>query len=155
MEILTPEDLYRTHRTYLIRVASRFLRNPEDNEDCVQDAMVSIVKHWESRNPETTLSWASTIVANQARDIIRRRTVRCNPQLHIEISELRPEPVTPSFESAVLARLTIAGAIERLPGKLQAAMKLWLAGIHARDHISTLKVQQCRGRAMLRRHLSR
>src|SRR5271170_1007081 len=59
------------------RVAMRWLRNPEDAEDAVQDAMLSAFKHIAAFDGRARLStWITAIVINAVRMQLRRRP-RC------------------------------------------------------------------------------
>jgi len=149
------------------RVAMRWLRNPEDAEDAVQDAMLSAFKHIAAFDGRARLStWVMAIVINAVRMQIRRR-----PRCHFvsldqtpedgqgAVSETIADP-SPTPEQIVVdsdlrdlaARLTCG-----LPDSQQAALRL-----HQHDGLSikeaastlgvpegTLKAQLARGRAKL------
>jgi DNA-directed RNA polymerase specialized sigma24 family protein len=57
------------------RIAMRLLRNPEDAEDAVQDAMLSAHRHIASFDGRSQMStWIMSIVINAVRMQIRRRS---------------------------------------------------------------------------------
>jgi len=149
------------------RVAMRWLRNPEDAEDAVQDAMLSAFRHMGAFDGRAQLStWVMAIVINAVRMQLRRR-----PRYHFvsldhapagrqwAISEVLADP-RPTPEQIVVdrelgdlaARLTCD-----LPDAQRAAIRL-----HQREGLSikeaaetlgvpegTLKAQLARARAKL------
>ena len=149
------------------RAAMRLLRNPEDAEDAVQDAMLSAFKHIAAFDGRARLStWVMAIVINAVRMQMRRR-----PRGHFfsldqtpedgqgavaeVIADPRPTPEQIAVDSELrdlAARLTCG-----LPDAQRAALRL-----HQRDGLSireaaavlrvpegTLKAQLARGRAKL------
>ena len=149
------------------RVAMRWLRNPEDAEDAVQDAMLSAFRHIAAFDGRARLStWVMAIVINAVRMQLRRRH-RCHfvsldhapEEGQWAISEVladpRPTPEQTVVQSELrdlVARLTCG-----LPDAQRAALRL-----HQRDGLSireaaetlgvpegTLKAQLARGRAKL------
>ncbi len=154
-----------------LRMARRNLRNREDAEDAVQDAMLSAFQHIEQFDGRAQLStWLMTIVVNSVRMQIRRRirhravSLDENPGDGLATaSELLVDP-RPSPEQT-LARRELSDLIRKttrsLPPYQQSALKL-----RVRDDLSigkaaaalgvpqgTVKAQLSRGRAELRRRL--
>src|SRR5208282_2683321 len=69
------------------RVAMRWLRNPEDAEDAVQDAMLSAFRHIATFDGRARLStWVTAIVINAVRMQLRRR-----PRCHFVLLDHAPE----------------------------------------------------------------
>ena len=149
------------------RVAMRWLRNPEDAEDAVQDAMLSAFRHIATFDGRARLStWVMAIVINAVRMQLRRR-----PRGHFvsldhapeegqwAISEVLADP-RPTPEQIVVdselrdlaARLTCG-----LPDAQRAALRLRQRdGLSIREAAQTLgipegtlKAQLARGRAKL------
>src|SRR5882757_5556542 len=118
------------------RMAMRWLRNPEDAEDAVQDAMLSAFKHmacFEGRAQMST--WLMAIVSNAVRMELRRRARRKLLSLdeptndgQYAISDLvadqRPTPEK-ALEESELRRLVIH-LIDSLPPSQKKAMQLRL-----------------------------
>jgi len=151
------------------RMAMRWLRNPEDAEDAVQDAMLSAHKHIGGFSGRARLStWIMAIVINAVRMQLRRRT-----QCHIvsldqtledgqgTISELiaDPRPTPEQVLERTELRALVAKVARGLPTAQQAALRL-----RQRDGLSikeaaqtlgvpegTLKAQLARGRTALSR----
>jgi RNA polymerase sigma-70 factor (ECF subfamily) len=151
------------------RVAMRWLRNPEDAEDAVQDAMLSAYRHIGTFNGRAQLAtWLTAIVINSVRMQIRRRP-RCQV-LSLDhrpedgqscISELLADP-GPTPEQT-LERSELRYLVARLTHSLSDSQRAAL-GLHLRDGLSireaaetlgvpegTLKAQLARGRAALTR----
>jgi RNA polymerase sigma-70 factor (ECF subfamily) len=149
------------------RTAMRWLRNPEDAEDAVQDAMLSAYKHIGAFNGRAQLStWITAIVINSVRMQLRRRP-RCQV-LSLDhrpedgksgISELLADPgPTPeqTLERSEMRNL-IARMSRSLPDSQRAALRLHLGdGLSIREAAETLgvpegtlKAQLARGRAAL------
>lgn len=149
------------------RVAMRWLRNPEDAEDAVQDAMLSAFRHIAAFDGRARLStWVMAIVINAVRMQLRRRP-RCHfvsldhapEEGQWAISEVLADP-RPTPEQTVAhselrdlaARLTCG-----LPDAQRAAIRLRQRdGLSIREAAETLgvpegtlKAQLARGRAKL------
>ena len=68
------EMIIRTHSRPLFAIAYGILRNREEAEDAVQDALVKAWKsRWRVRDPERFPSWLCMIVRHRARDVFRKR----------------------------------------------------------------------------------
>jgi RNA polymerase sigma-70 factor (ECF subfamily) len=160
------EKVVRQSLPQFRRVAMRWLRNPEDAEDAVQDAMLSAFKHIAAFDGRARLStWVMAIVINAVRMQLRRRP-RCHfvsldhapEEGRWTISEMLADP-RPTPEQTVAhnelrdlaARLTCG-----LPNAQQAAIRLQRDGLSIREAAETLgvpegtlKAQLARGRARL------
>jgi RNA polymerase sigma-70 factor (ECF subfamily) len=149
------------------RVAMRWLRNAEDAEDAVQDAMLSAFKHIAAFDGRARLStWVMAIVINSVRMQLRRR-----PRGHFvsldhapeegqwAISELLADPKpTPEQTVAHSELRDLAARLTRgLPDAQRAAIRLRQRdGLSIREAAATLgipegtlKAQLARGRARL------
>ena len=166
------EDVLSRNLPRFQRVAMRWLRNPEDAEDAVQDAMLSAFKHmacFEGRAQMST--WLMAIVFNAVRMELRRRARRKLLSLdeptndgQYAISDLvadqRPTPEK-ALEECELRRLVIH-LIDSLPPSQKKAMQLRLRddGLSLKEAaevlgvpVGTLKAQRARGRVALTRRL--
>jgi RNA polymerase sigma-70 factor (ECF subfamily) len=154
------------------RVAMRWLRNPEDAEDAVQDAMLSAFKHiarFEGRAQMST--WVTAIVINAVRAQLRRRLRHTilpldqptqDGQLTISdlVADQRP---TPEQTLEECERLKLVVKLTRsLPPSQRKAMQLRQRddGLSIREAaevlgvpVGTLKAQLARGRVTLRQQL--
>lgn len=75
-------------RMLFFKRAYRFLENPADAEDAVQDALLSAYRHIDQFRGEAQMStWLSAIVSNSARMQLRRRP----RQLHLSLDEPKGE----------------------------------------------------------------
>jgi RNA polymerase sigma-70 factor (ECF subfamily) len=151
----------------LFRVALRRLRNVEDAEDAVQDALLSAYKHigqFEGRSQLST--WLTSIVTNVAgmklRQHLRHETVSLDQNqendgatLANELRDVRPNPETICAQSEMDE--TLRQALGQLSPKLREAIQMRdLDGCTTREAanalgISTnaLKSRVTRGRATL------
>jgi len=154
------------------RVAMRWLRNPEDAEDAVQDAMLSAFKHiarFEGRAQMAT--WVMAIVINAVRAQLRRRLRHTFLSLdqptqdgQFTISDLvADQRPTPERTLEECERLKLVAKLTRsLPPSQRMAMQLRQTddGLSVREAaevlgvpVGTLKAQFARGRATLRKQL--
>ena len=154
------------------RVAMRWLRNPEDAEDAVQDAMLSAFKHiarFEGRAQMRT--WVIAIVINAARAQLRRRLrhtflpldqpAQDGQQTIADlVADHRPTPEE-TLEECELRKVVIK-LTGSLPPSQRMAMQLRQMddGLSVREAaevlglpVGTLKAQLARGRARLRQQL--
>jgi RNA polymerase sigma-70 factor, ECF subfamily len=148
-------------------IAMRSLRNPDDADDAVQDAMLSACKHIAQFDGRAQIStWLTSIVINAARMHSRRE--RAHVKLSLDesptdgqsaISELLADP-SPNPEQ-ILARRELREVVNKLIGGLPAGQREALR-LHQQDEFSvksaaatlgvplgTLKAQLTRGRAAL------
>ncbi|MGQ0840325.1 SigE family RNA polymerase sigma factor [Actinokineospora sp.] len=71
---LTLEDLYRTHRMRLIRLALLLVDEPATAEDVVQEAFAGLHRHWGNlRDAAAAVGYLRTAVVNGSRSVLRRR----------------------------------------------------------------------------------
>lgn len=154
------------------RVAMRWLHNPEDAEDAVQDAMLSAfrhIAHFEGRAKMTT--WLMAILINAVRMQLRRRlrhtflsldqSVQDGQQTIADlVADQRPTPERTLAECELL-RLVIK-LTASLPPSQRVAMELRQRddGLSVREAadvlglpLGTLKAQLARGRARLKQQL--
>jgi RNA polymerase sigma-70 factor (ECF subfamily) len=154
------------------RLAMHWLRNPEDAEDAVQDAMLSAFKHiayFEGRAQMST--WLMAIVINAVRMQLRRRLRHTLLPLdqperdgHRTISDLvadqRPTPEQ-TLEKSELRELVLQ-LTGSLPPSQRTAMQLRQRddGLSMKEAaevlgvpVGTLKAQLARGRVTLTRRL--
>lgn len=150
------------------RIAMRLLRNPEDAEDAVQDAMLSAHRHiarFDGRSQMST--WLTAIVINAVRMQIRRRSRRPTLPLDQESNDgnspLTEWPVDPSPtpEESLLKRESQALAVKlvaRLPLAQREALQLRQQDLSIKQAAEllgvpqgTLKARLARARADLHR----
>jgi len=155
------------------RTAMRWLRNPEDAEDAVQDAMLSAYKHIGAFNGRARLStWITAIVINSVRMQLRRRP-RCQvlsldqgpgegkSSIAEFLADSRPTP------EQTVERNVLRDLVARLTSSLSDSQRAALC-LHLRDELSirkaaetlgvpegTLKAQLARGRAALTRRFQK
>ncbi len=153
------------------RLAMRWLRNPEDAEDAVQDAVLSAFKHvarFERRAQMST--WLMAIVINAVRMQLRRRPRQQILSLdqpakddQFTIADLIADP-GPTPEQT-LEQCELRALVAKVAGSLSTAQR---AAMQLRDWddlstseaaealgvpVGTLKAQLARGRAKLTRRL--
>jgi RNA polymerase sigma-70 factor (sigma-E family) len=71
---LNLEDLYRTHRMRLVRLALLLVDEPATAEDVVQEAFTGLHRNWGNlRDAAAALGYLRTAVVNGSRSVLRRR----------------------------------------------------------------------------------
>lgn len=160
------EELLARNLPRFRRVAMRWLRNHEDAEDAVQDAMLSAFKHLARFEGRAQMSsWLTAIVINAVRMQLRRRpghkmvSLDDAPQEdQFAISELIADPgptpehtVEKSEQYEIVARIT-----GKLPVAQRTALQLHQMGLSIKEAADalgvpegTLKSQIARARAAL------
>lgn len=149
------------------RIAMRSLRNPEDAEDAVQDAMLSAFRHITQFDGRAQMStWLTTIVINAVRMQSRRRSRRPIVSLDEPAKDgqrtpsellLDPHPTPEQTLEQCELRELVLKLTDNLPPSQRAALRL-----HQRDDFSirmaadtlgvpegSIKAQLTRGRAEL------
>lgn len=70
----TLADLYRDHRTRLMRLAMLLVDIPATAEDVVQEAFTGLHRHWSGLRDETAaVAYLRAAVVNGSRSVLRRR----------------------------------------------------------------------------------
>ena len=70
----TLADLYREHRTRMVRLAVLLVDDPNTAEDVVQEAFTGLHRHWaELRDEAAAIGYLRTAVVNGSRSVLRRR----------------------------------------------------------------------------------
>lgn len=78
------QDVFSRYLPLLYKTAYRYLNNPADAEDAVQDALLSAYKHRDQFRGQAHIStWLVAIVSNCARMQLRRRP----RQIHVSLDE--------------------------------------------------------------------
>ena len=81
------EMIIRTHSRALFAITYGILRNREEAEDAVQDALVKAWKsRWRVRDPEKFPTWLTMIARHRARDVFRKRR-------HVPLSDDMTKPL--------------------------------------------------------------
>jgi len=166
------EDVLSRNLPGFQRAAMRWLRNPEDAEDAVQDAMLSAFKHiarFEGRAQMST--WVMAIVINAVRGQLRRRLRHTFLSLdqpaqdgqHTIADLLADHRPTPE---QTLAECELLKLVIKLTGSLAPSQRVAME-LHQREDglsikegaevlgvpVGTLKAQLARGRVTLRQQL--
>ena len=148
----TPEQLFTAQHSRLLGIALHILRNREDAEDCVQEAFLDICAHWGQRDPAKTVAWASSVVWNQALELLRKRRARSRipPGLCGPIDG-NNEPAVASHEARSLARLIVVRAVPLagLSPRQRTAFETWASG-ELKDTDSPTKLAAHYARAKIR-----
>jgi len=153
------------------RMALRWLRNPDDAEDAVQDAMLSALRHLDQFDGRSQMStWLTAILRNAVLMQIRRRPRGQMPLFGADSENGPPSPVETLADprptpDQVLENRQLRYLIRRLrntlPRHQQAVLNLRTqADFSIRDVAKalnipegTVKAQLARGRANLRERL--
>ena len=109
------ETLFRRQYPILLRIAYALLGTREGAEDAVQDAFVSLYRHWRSlRDPEAAEAYVRSAVLNRCRSGIR---TRARDRLRIISDPAVPPHVVGSDEVAVSREdaALVGAALRRLP----------------------------------------
>jgi RNA polymerase sigma-70 factor (ECF subfamily) len=158
------EGVISNYSPVLFRVALRRLRNVQDAEDAVQDALLSACKHigqFEGRSQLST--WLTSIVSNAAgmklRQISRVETVSLDQSQSQEndgstfankLKDVRPSPETICAQNE--RDETLRQALARLSPRLRDAIQLcYFDGISTREAANTLGISTHAVKSRMRR----
>ncbi len=71
---LTIDDIYRSHRMGMVRLAILLVDDQASAEDVVQEAFAGLFRHWDSlRDTAAAIGYLRTAVVNGSRSMLRRR----------------------------------------------------------------------------------
>lgn len=115
-------ELYERHKRYLWSIALRTTGDPDDAEDALQDALISIVRTAGAfRCDSSVLVWMHRVVVNSALDRLRRRKYRDGPPLP-DYDDALTEFAPDDFTRRVDLRVSIGRALDVLPVGQRAAI---------------------------------
>jgi RNA polymerase sigma-70 factor, ECF subfamily len=167
------QDAVSRYLPALYRRAYRYVRNPQDAEDAVQDALLSAYKHLHQFKATAKMTtWLTTIVTNSALTQLRRRShhphVSLNDQLNEGLDNFlsdtladdrpNPEDECASSESHVFLMQFLS---ELSPSLRQAIRLRYIDGLTISEAarilevpIATMKARLWRARTQLKRMMS-
>jgi RNA polymerase sigma-70 factor (ECF subfamily) len=147
------EQIFIPHTTILYRIALSILRNREDAEDAVQDALWRAYAKLRSFQGRSTFStWLNRIVINSALMIRRRRNARPEASLQALLDgwpeRLQHQIVDAGPNPEDICRIAeihdiVAEHIRQLPPRLREALQLCdLDGLSTEDSSHVLGIRQ-------------
>ncbi len=115
------DRLYRSAYPRVFRTLSVILSDPDDAEDCTQDAFVQAYAAWRRWRPDAPAeAWVHRIAVNRAISYRRRARLRTVAEIVRRLG--RPAPVADPADAA--AQPDLLGALRTLPPRLAAAIVL-------------------------------
>jgi len=96
----------------------RMLGDPDDAEDCLQDTFLRALRAKSGRPIRAPRAWLYAVATNTARTQLRRRRRRGDQAID-EMEDIAADDAPESVRDQVQA---VRRAVERLPGKQQAAL---------------------------------
>ncbi|MQA10900.1 MAG: SigE family RNA polymerase sigma factor [Pseudonocardiaceae bacterium] len=118
---LTLEDLYRTHRMRLVRLAILLVDEQATAEDVVQEAFAGLHRNWgKLRDAAAAVGYLRTAVVNGSRSVLRRRkTAReYNPPHQVNARSAESLAMLSAEHQAVV------GALSKLPPRQREVLVL-------------------------------
>ena len=70
------EQIYRTYRNLMFRIAMKLLQNTQDAEDAVHNAFVQMIRHFSKISDvpcENLTPWIVSIIRNESISVLRKR----------------------------------------------------------------------------------
>lgn len=128
--------LVRRWHSRFLRHAHRFTRDMDAARDVTQDSWIAIMRGLRSlRDPALFRAWAFRIVANKARDWVRREQARRRAGEDVEVAETSD----PSRRSGANRRLR--AALESLePGQRTVLTRFYLEEMSVREIADSLDI---------------
>lgn len=122
--------LYRQYCDGMFTVAVRFLKNPDDAEDVLQESFIKAFQKIHQFSGEVTFgAWLKRIVINKCIDFVKSRKME-----YVELAEHRMQ-VEEDEDWSVAPEISmeeVQKAMDRLPEKYKYVVKLYL--IEGYDH---------------------
>ena len=155
------------HERRMYAVALRMCANPEDAQDCLQEAMIRIYRAISDFKAQSTFStWVYRITMNTCLDELRRRKNRPNTSLDVLVetgwspTDDRESPEQHTLRGEVRGKLS--EFIAQLPEDMRAAVVLRdVQGLSYEEiadvlgaNVGTVKSRISRGREKLREKIS-
>lgn len=118
------ERLYADHWRALVRLSVLLVRDQGTAEEVVQDAFVSVHRHWEGlRDQQAALAYLRRSVVNGSRSVARRRVVRAR-YAHREASPLTAPDELGSRAERLAERGAVLQALGALPRRQREVLVL-------------------------------
>ena len=115
------EELYHTYRNLMYKVAFNILQNPQDTEDALQDAFISIAKNFskisEIKCPRTK-GFVVIVIRNLSYNMLKKRSRRREMDINIdnlEMTDEKPLPDETALDKYSVEELEMA--LQQLPSK--------------------------------------
>ena len=115
------EELYYTYRNLMYKVSFNILQNPQDAEDALQDAFISIAKNFSKisdiKCPQTK-SFVVIIIRNISYNVLKKRKRRRETDTDIdelEIPDKKPQPDEAALDKYSVELLE--KALQQLPSQ--------------------------------------
>ncbi|MBS1719562.1 MAG: sigma-70 family RNA polymerase sigma factor [Armatimonadetes bacterium] len=153
---------FEAQRTWMLRNAYRKLRNWDEAQDAVQEALIKAVRHADRLDPERSLRpWLSRVLATTIVDIVRRREV-AEYGLEDDSREVRTEAGAPRELDNLEVSEVVEEAMNKLPRSYRQILQMRYLGDMGVEEIAvamkrptgTIKSWLFRAREMLRNDLS-
>lgn len=140
------EDAATTHRSLLRNMAFRYLRNYEDAEDVVQEAMLAALQHIDTYRGESKFtSWLGRIVINVCLMRIRRARAAMVP-----LDEIEPYAKASELDQVHACMLSQAYAwLQKLPDIYRVTYSLHLDGMTCRQIAEHLGIPEGTAKARI------
>lgn len=107
-----------SNQTAMFRLARTILRNDEDAEDAVQEAILSAYANLDSlREPEKFKSWILHILTNKCYDACRKKRPT------VDLSDV--EEILPASGTDCTEKLSLWQAVQQLPEDLRSVITLF------------------------------
>ncbi len=164
------EELIEAYAEMAYRVAYRILQDPQDAEDAMQEAFLTVYRRIDSFRGDAKFStWLYRIATNAALDIVRARQRKQGKDVIWDDTEEEgaplPDKIHPLPEEVLMRQETIAlleRGLESLSPKLRAALVLYeIEGLSMKDVAEALgisesaaKVRVHRARLLLQEYLA-
>lgn len=119
-------DLMRRHSASMLKLAERFLGNPSDADDVVQEAFMKVwtmAGDWRAGEAAKFSTWLYRVVANACIDRIRRKRAFVDMDDTPEIPDPGPDGLAASISAK--ARDVVASALAGLPDRQREAVSLF------------------------------
>jgi RNA polymerase sigma-70 factor (ECF subfamily) len=164
------QDAISQNLTFFYKRAHRYVGDPHDAEDAVQDALLSAYKHLEQFKATAKMTtWLTTIVTNSALSQLRRRPRQ--PQVSLDerlggaqdfclldrLTDVRPSPERKCIQSELHGHL-MHSVMELSPSLRKTIQLFYLDGLSTREvahalgvPLGTVKARMSRARSQLKR----
>jgi RNA polymerase sigma-70 factor (ECF subfamily) len=120
------QDLMRRHSSSMIKLAERFLRNPADADDVVQEAFLKVwtsAADWRPDGSAKFSTWLYRIVTNACIDRIRRKRAFVDVDEAPDLPDHGPDGLTASIRRK--AYEVIISVLAGLPERQREALSLF------------------------------
>lgn len=132
------DELYTRYAARLLTLCRRYLGDPDDAKDAMQDAVIKAldrISSFKYSGKGSLYAWLSKVTLNTAIDKLRRKRLK---YISLDVPQINSIPEPPEERTATIPRETLLGMISELPDMRRAVFNLYCIDGYSHKEISKM-----------------